>query len=452
MNTRGALVGCGLPVLILLGGAGAFVSLSSLKPDRPEATVQERVAPLVRVEPLQPRSVTLDVVGHGTVRARDEVHLSVEVAGRVAFVATNLRPGSFVERDQLLVRLDGRAQGIAHKAALADVAAARAAVGRLRALGEHLEREVELREERAALAKGEWERQQRLRSQGVASQDRLDAARQAYVQEESALSQAHRARDVNPHDLASAEARLAAAQAALERAEHDLTRLELRAPLRAQVRARDVELGRVLAPGAPVIALAGHEAYEVAVQISHADLTKLAFVPKGAIPRGIKAPPGVAGRTPAQVLWLAHPESRWEGHLTRVESVDPDTRTIPAVVEVSQPWSPLERGQPPLLIGAYCRVTLQGKARAGAWLVPEVAIREGERLYLLREGKLAIVGVQVDHRAGEEAVITPREPIQPGDQLIVSRLAYPVVGMSLRVAAAAKAGSPAEEQAGESGE
>jgi biotin carboxyl carrier protein len=424
-----------LPALVLAGGAAAFAGLSSLQPARPAPTVQERAAQTVRVVPLQTRTVTLDVVGHGSVRARDVVQLAAEVEGRVAFVSSSLRVGSFVAAGELLVRLDDEVRSIAQRRARAQVARAEADHQRLVASEAHVTREVELRTERVELAHTEWQRQLGLAASGVTSSDRTDQARSAWVQEQTLLRSVERTRDLLPHDLAQAEAALEAARADLAQADHALTCLELRSPIPAQVRARRVDLGQVVMAGAPLIGLAGHEVYEVPVQLSNDDLVKLARIPDAALPRGLRAPPGLAGSSPATVTWVAQPESSWEGRLTRIESVDAETRTIPAIVEVTQPWASLERGGKPLLPGAYCRVQLLGQTRVDAWVIPEHALREGDLVYVLRDQALAIVAVAVDHRLDGEAVITPATPFEPGDELIVSPVPYPVVGLALRLEA-----------------
>ena len=420
-----------LPILVLVGGAVAFAGLSSLQPSRREATVQERAAPRVRVAPLAPRDVTLDVIGHGNARERDRVQLGAEVGGRVAYVASSLRVGSFVDAGEVLVRLDDREARIARQQAAAELARTQAEVERLRASRPHLAHEVELRREAAELSKAELDRQLELETSGVATRTLLERARSTWVQDQTQLRVAQRALDLLPHDLARAEALAETAAAALAQADYTLERLVLRSPIPAQVRVEDVDLGQVVAPGTPLVGLAGHAAYEVAVQLTHDDLIKLARIPGQALPVGIRPPPGFSGESPATVTWVARPEASWEAQLTRIESVDADTRTIPAVVEVRQPWASLERGGLPLLPGAYCRVRLQGQTRRGAWVVPEQALREGDRIFVRRQGKLAIVPVAVDHLLEGEVVILPGLPLLPGDAVITSPLTYAVEGMTL---------------------
>jgi multidrug efflux pump subunit AcrA (membrane-fusion protein) len=421
-----------LPVLALAGGVVAFFGLSSLQPARPAPTVQERVAFVVRVAPITPRTVTLDVIGHGSARVRDTVQLGTEVGGRVAYVSSSLRVGSFVAKGEVLVRLDDREHVIAQHRAKADVDRVTAELQRLVASEAHIASEVELRRERVGLAHAEWQRQTNLKASGVASGTRIDQARSAWVQEQTLLRSVERALDLLPHDLAAGRAALGASRATLEQADYTLERLVLRAPLPSQVRARQVDVGQVVAPGTPLIALAGHDVYEVPVQLSHENLLKLARIPNAALPRGIQAPPGRVGPSPATVASVAQPGATWQGRVTRVESVDATTRTVPVVVEVADPWASLALGAP-LLPGAYCRVRLLGQTRVDAWVVPEHSLREGERLYVLRDGALVIVSIRVDHFLDGEAVITPAEPLRDGDRLILSPIPYPIVGMALRV-------------------
>ncbi|MBL4849769.1 MAG: hypothetical protein JKY65_29930 [Planctomycetes bacterium] len=141
------------------------------------------------------------------------------------------------------------------------------------------------------------------------------------------------------------------------------------------------------------------------------------------------------------MTWLAHPETPWLGHVARIEPVDTRTRTLPVIVEVERPWGRLALGATPLLPGAYCRVRLAGKTTR-AWVVPEHALREGDQLYVLRKGRLAIVNVSVDHLLAGEAVVSAKPPLQPGDQLVLSLLTYPIAGMRLH-----PRGSSAESKA-----
>lgn len=420
-----------VPALVLVGGVAAFAGLSKLRAARPDPTVQERTPTRVQVAPLAPRSITLDVTGHGTARARDRVHLSAEVSGRVAFVATSVRSGSFVDEGEVLVRLDDRQSKINLRRAAAEVARLEAEVKRLETSAPHLVRERDLRVERAKLAHAEWQRLRYLEPKGAATPSQVELAQGAWIDLDALAQVAKRSVDQLPHTLAQAKAALATGRAALDQADLDHERLVLRAPLAAQVNGRNVELGQIVAPGAPLVALSGHEVYEVAVQLSHDDLTKLALIPTAALPRGLKAPPGFSGTSPAEVQWVGQEGARWPARLTRIESVDTETRTIPAIVEVEQPWRSLERGQKPLLPGAYCRVTFRGQPRAKAWVVPEHSLREGDRLYLLRGGKLAITSVRVEHLFGNEAVVVPATPFEAGDELVVSSITFPVVGMTL---------------------
>jgi multidrug efflux pump subunit AcrA (membrane-fusion protein) len=420
-----------VPALVLLGGFAAFAGLSKLRAARPAPTVQERTPTRVQVAPLAPRSITMDVTGHGTARARDRVHLSAEVTGRVAFVATSVRSGSFVAKDEVLVRLDDRQSKINLRRAGAEVARLEAELKRLETSQPHLLRERDLRAERAKLAHSEWQRLRFLEPKGAATPSQVELAQGAWIDLDALSQAAKRSVDQLPHTIAQAKAALAAGEAALDQARFDHERLVLRAPLAAQVNGRNVEVGQIVAPGAPLVALSGHEVYEVAVQLSHDDLTKLALIPAAALPRGLKAPPGFSGTSRAEVQWVGQEGARWPARLTRIESVDTETRTIPAIVEVEQPWRSLERGKKPLLPGAYCRVTFRGQPRAKAWVVPEHSLREGDRLYLLRAGKLAITSVRVEHLFGNEAVVIPAAPFESGDELVVSSITFPVVGMTL---------------------
>ncbi len=90
---------------------------------------------------------------------------------------------------------------------------------------------------------------------------------------------------------------------------------------------------------------------------------------------------------------------------------------------------------PPLLLGAFVNVEITGASLDSYATVPADAVRPGNEIWVVREGKLAILKVRVIQRSDEIAYIaTPT--LSQGGQLVTSNLNAPIDGMRVRVAGA----------------
>jgi multidrug efflux pump subunit AcrA (membrane-fusion protein) len=95
----------------------------------------------------------------------------------------------------------------------------------------------------------------------------------------------------------------------------------------------------------------------------------------------------------------------WEGYVDRAEAaLDEQTRTIDVVVRVPAPFTPgrsLGREEdasgPPLLVGQFVDVEMAG--RTGDFLrVPRTALRVDNEVWVVEEGRVRIVPVEVVQR------------------------------------------------------
>ncbi len=175
--------------------------------------------PVVMPEPVEAVTVRLT----GVVRAREEVPLAFEVAGRL--VEKTVAVGARVSQGQVVARLDAAELRAARDAARAQAEQAKA---------------------QAQLAASERRRLEGLAAQGFAPAQQLDRAREGER---------------------AAEAALRAAQATLQRAEVALARAELRAGQAGVLTQWLVEPGQVVAAGQPVARLAVGSVREVEVAL-----------------------------------------------------------------------------------------------------------------------------------------------------------------------------------------
>ena len=375
-----------LPVLLVAGGIAGAATMVATKPEV-EVIEPEVLPPLVRVVPVELRSVRLDVRSQGTVLPRTETDLVAEVAGRIVAVSPDFEPGGFFARGEVLARIDDRDYELERAAAAAQVAQARVRLAR-----EEAEAEVAAEEWREV---GEGEA-----SPLVLRQPQLEEAR----------------------------AMVGAAQATLERAELALERTRIRAPWSGRVRDTSADVGQFVNRGTPIARIHAVDYAEVRLPVPHEELRFL-DVP-------LAAPSGGDAGGPALVLEadFAGERRRWTGRVARAEGeLDPKTRMMSLVARVEDPYRRAggEDGGPPLAVGLFVEATVEGRVVEGLAELPRAALRGDDRVLVVDgDGRLRMRDVRVLRRTAQTVVI--ESGLAAGERVCVSPLEAPVDGMAVR--------------------
>jgi len=414
-----------LPLAILGAGALGVAALVATRP-RVEPAPPNVLAPLVRVERVEPRPVQFTVRAYGTVAPRTESELVPQVAGEVVWVSPALVSGGFFEAGEPLVRTDRRDYE-------ADLESARAGAARA--------------ESESRRATKERERQQRLADRSVASEARIDDAENAYR---------------------AARATLREAEARLGRAERDLERTELRAPYAGRVRAERVDVGQFVSRGVAIATLYAVDYAEVRLPIPDRELAyvdlPLAYWP-GA---GSEAEAETAAENSPSVRLRAEFAGRehvWTGRIVRTEGeIDPKSRMVHAVARVEDPYArEADSDRPPLAVGLFVEAEILGRSVDAAVMLPRAALRRDEAgpgepprdghfvLVVNDESRLEFRPVEVLRSERERVVIGAG--LAAGERVCISRLRAPVDGMLVRIAGEAPGlakGGAAVESAPES--
>ena len=197
------------PLTVLALGLGLAVLLAIDEAEQP-ASPYERLPVTVRVTRVQAGAEYLSIGSQGTVQPRSQSELIPEVSGRVMWTSPSLVDGGSFAANDVLLRIDD-----------ADY---RNAVQRSEAALERAEVEHEF-------ARDELKRLESLNKQNLTSQSQLDAARRTFR---------------------VAQANLIESRAALEQAQRDLARTELRAPFDGLVRDEQVDLGQFISRGSSI--------------------------------------------------------------------------------------------------------------------------------------------------------------------------------------------------------
>ena len=352
----------------------------------PARVEPERAIPTVRTIPGTPRVVRHVVRSQGTVTPRTEADLVAEVAGRIVWIAPAFAPGGFFEEDAPLIRLEARDYELA--------------LDRARA---HLQRARSERE----YAASELARQEGLSDGGVASVSQLaDARRAATV----------------------AEANWLDARAALEQAERDLERTEIRAPFAGRIRDEGVDVGQFVNRGAALARVYATDYAEIRLPIPD---DQLAFLD---VPTPAPGQPLDVGAADVRLTaTFAGQQAEWTGRLVRTEGeIDRRSRMVNVVVRVEDPYrTQADVPAIPLGVGLFVRAEIQGPEVADVIVVPRYAMQNDERILVVdAESRLHSRPVEIVRIDRDEVLI--EGPLAAGERICVSPLQVVVEGMSVR--------------------
>ena len=372
-------------VAIVYGGVRGFQMLGEARPVVQAAPV-ERPITLVATTSLVPLSGPLPVRGEGFVRPYRQVELSALGSGRIVELHPALiaRQGTFRE-GEVLVRLDDSAE----RASLDQIAANIAAT-----------------EARLDLNRTQLERTRTLRDSGSASQGALD---QLAAENAELLA-----------SLDGLRAALAVGQVALD------NRVVL-APFDGAVLTKLLDVGSVVGAGEAIATIYTSDRLDVDIAIREADA---ALIP--GLFDGQEARASVSVR-------FAGREVTWDARVIRVApELDPQTRTLSVTVEIADPEGGLSdgatdvaSGAPPALINAFARVVVDGARPDQTYGIPSTALRGGEAIWVLHDDRLRILPAQLVHVDGETSYVRVAD-VPVGASLILTELASPVPGMTLR--------------------
>jgi RND family efflux transporter MFP subunit len=396
-----------------LVGAAVLVWLLGVFAPQPETSEPPPQSPLVSTAPVDVRAGSLLVRGTGTVRPAREIQLTAEVGGRLVEVSDALVSGGRFEAGETLARIDPSDYRNAVQQAEAQVTQAKFQLIQAR--------------EQAGAARQDYERI-RERTGEAPTPDSTELGRLVF----------------NEPQVAQAEANLQSAEAALETAKVNLERTRLQVPFEGMVRQKQADLGAYIAPGTPVATVYGTDVVEIVVSLSSR---------KAALIRNLWSTTGqqAGAELPATVTTTYGGEAfSWPGRVHRVEgAISERTRTVDVVVRVPDPY---DRGmtvpsqgtepsygpeRPPLTVGTYAEVDIEGRQDGSYHVVPRRAVhtREPDRppVVWTVEGDSMLVERPVTpiQTVEEQTYLAPT--LDPDTRVITTDLRVQTDSMAVRV-------------------
>ena len=419
-----------LAVLVLVAG-GVITRQVIRNQPKPEIVLPAAPRRFVRTMLLKKQNKTFRVKGFGTVRPKTELSIVPEVSGKVVERSLGFRTGGFIRKGELLFQIDPADYKLAIERRKAEIGQLRADIARLRQEEKNHQADLNIARSHLELVSQEIQRNKKLRRQGVISSGQYDQSQQNFLRQERTVQSIKNALALLPVQLRQKRAALEANRSELKRAILQLSRTKIVAPFDARVRETSLDVGDFASAGKSVGRIFDVSVLEVPVSLPVEDV-RWVFrrIQKLSFPRSQEeAKPFFPA---ARVSWNQFGKKiEWQGWVSLVDSgLDESTRALTLVVEIPEPmknWVPGEH--PPLLVGMFVQVEIEGVTMPDVYVIPRAALRARDHVYLLDDGKLRIQKVQVI-RKGQDGVVI-KNGVNENAQIILSTIPDPVSGMKL---------------------
>lgn len=376
-----------ISVVILLISAIITFIIFITAPEAQHEGASIKTAMLVDVVQVSRGNYKPTVVATGIVQAAKDITLSTQVGGEVINISDNFIPGSFVKKGDILLQINP-----------ADY-----------------RNTLQLRKSDLQLAKAELS----------IEMGRQDVAQKDYELIGDELSVGNQDLVLRKPQLESAQANVAAAEAAVQQARLNLQRSTIRAPFDAHIISRNANVGSQLAPGTELGRLVGMDEYWVIVNVPVDKVNWLDFAEEEAN-SGSDVKIFIDSRRQSGLFR--------EGKLFRlVGALDAETRLARVLVSVPDPL--VRRSTidsiPPLMIGTFVEAWIQAREIQDVIRLNRDHLRQGGTVWVMEDSKLSIRNVDIVFQDAEYAYV--RKGLSDKDQVVITDLATVVEGSDLRV-------------------
>ena len=393
-------------------------------------------------QPLIKHDGPIQISASGVVVPLREIRLATEVAGRIVYQSENLRAGRMVDKGEVLVRLDATEYELEVSRLKAQIDQEAAEVASMEVSIENTEQMIELAKRQTKISQGERRRGDSLLNNKAISVSEVEVLKRAELTSQSALvEQANRRRELVSQKQALVQTR-ALTEVLLKRAQLDLSRCEVKSPIRGRVVMSTVEEQSFVTVGTTFVTIEDTSSVEVRASLTVDKMVWIWNSQQGALEQDKltdgEVPP-VAATVSYQAGGILH---QWAAKLERVDGagIDLQTRTYPCLFRVNSDSLQTTTIGPNLTRGMFVSVSIEANPNRTLYDVPEIAVRPGNRLWLKIDDRLHIVPVSIVSRVEEtkETVVVDVEASEnfadSQDSLatvIVSPISDPAEGLAV---------------------
>jgi multidrug efflux pump subunit AcrA (membrane-fusion protein) len=442
------LLRLGVSVAIIAAGIFGMLSFGQGQPPQ-KAAVEEAEAELVQAVDVVLHEGELDIKVDGVVVPFREIQIAAEVAGKITFKSEDCRTGNFVEANATLVQIDKETYALEVDRLKKQVQETEQNLEELAVEVANSENLIKLAKDDQKLRQSQLDRQRRLGKSGVGTKNDLELAQQALLQSQNSLATLQNQKRLLIKRKARLETGKDLAGIQLARATLDLDRTEIKAPVSGVIVSEMIEKDSFVQRGTQLITIEDTSHVEVRCNLTMDELYRL-WQATDDVPDPNLIKTNQAYDIPnAKVsvrYELAGRTFVWDGRLGRFDGIglDERTRTVPCRIVVDHPNKVKElkamdslvetkNGPRALVRGMYVNASIHTNPSAQFVRIPEAAVRPGNKVWLVRNGILAIRNVTVAGVIGDEIIVDAEaSDIRPMERAIISPLTEAISGMPVK--------------------
>ena len=372
-----------LPILVI--GAGLVIS-SVIRNSRPVVATVVPEKKMVSIRGIVAKETSFKPVikAQGTVKAKRQIDMVPEVAGKIIWVSEDFAQGGLFNKGDTLLLVDPRNYEFAVSRAQASVADAR--------------NSLILEKAEADLARDEWEE--------------LGGG------EATALV-------LREPQMESARAKLASAEADLQRALLDLERTTLKAPFEGRIEEKIVDIGQYVSLGTKLAVLYSTDIAEIALPMTDKELGKLdlqlIYDDKQASRKSL---------TVQLFASVGGKQRSWTGNIVRTAgTVDLNSRILSLIVEVEKPYR-VRAGGAPLLNGLFVEAEISGKEMHNVFVLPRSALHTQNQVVIVDENDtIRARNIKIIHATQQQVIV---RGLKDGDRVNISPLEVLIEGNKVK--------------------
>ena len=429
-----------LPVIIIIGCVLAARWLISNK-DKPNRHKQERPPLIVDAVRLKKENYQIILTSNGTVRPHTQSTLVSEISGKIERVSSNFREGGYFKPGEELLTIDDRSyQAAVVKARSAVISAefdleqerirvknyetdliiAESAVAQAQlALAEEEAKARQAKEDWARLNPGQTPDELVLRGPQVFS------AAAAVASAEAQVEQIKRNIELGSQQLAAADGAVAAANADLEEKRLSLERTRITMPYAGRILEKSVDIGQYVSPGSNLATVYAIDYVEIRVPLSN---QQLGFIDLPERYRGERNDRDFNGPKATIRARIGRTDYVWNGEIVQTEgAIDSRSRQLFVIAKVDDPYGRMKGDRPPLKVGQFVEVGIEGDYLEDVFLIPRSAVREGKEVLIIDENN-QVHRRLIDIIWSNVEIMVVKESLEIGELLCITPIPFAVDG------------------------
>ncbi len=410
-----ALVKAIVPLIILFVAFSGYSYLKASKPKPKKPQIVEKTWPVDSIKAIA-KSHTPKLKLYGTTVANRRVDLRALVSGKIIEVGAGLKEGALIKKGELLLKIDDFDYKGALQEAKANLAEAVARKSEMQASMSLEQENLKYAKVQLTLGEKDFKRAQALSKRGTVTKKLAD-------DRNVVLSQRRQAVAMSKVNLDLQRARQAQQVAVVDRltwkvtqAKRRLEETQLIAPFDAYVSSVNAEIGRTMSVNDSVVTLIDQNKIDVRFTLTNAQYGRILAHEKQLNGRKVNVSWRV-GETP--ILYKAT--------IDRTAAViTSQSGGVEVYGLVENPFSPV-----PLRSGAFVEVTLDDREFKNVIRLPQTAIYNGNKIYLIKNERLTERTVEIVGASGSDTLVKVNLP--KGSEILTTRLTLAGEGVKVKV-------------------